>query len=95
MGKKKKKMEEASNIFHMYNHGGSSATVTPLDLLRIMAEDIERGNIVCNKMIILAVHSEGDDFEVTPYASDMRHSEAISVFEVAKLISLKLMRYIK
>lgn len=67
------------------NRAKSSYDVSPVDLLRTMALDIERGDLVVDGLVLVWAHRPKDDpWEFGAYRCCMRFDEELVALEMAK-----------
>lgn len=80
-------------VSYLVDHDkASSDTIDPITMLRKTIEEIEKGELAADQMVIIAINAQ-KGFHVSYRASRMKASEIVAAVEIIKRSMLKLMGY--
>jgi len=72
-----------SEVISLGKHTQNNTLITPIQALQDIIRDIESGKLDCNKLLILSVKADEQNFKWNFYASNIKVSEMMSLCTLA------------
>lgn len=74
----------ADRIVHLVPKAQAPATVSPSELLRAVASEIDRGEIKATRVLVICVDDNASTFDIALRLANCRMSQAVALCEYAK-----------
>ena len=79
------------NVIHIGEANEDSFSFSPIQILQSTIEEIEHGDIVPTRIMIILLDDKEDEYNVFCRMAQLRHSDCVTLLEYAKYILLKTM----
>lgn len=81
------------SVTHLTEKVDDNRLISPVDLLRRTADEIESGEINASRVIVGCLDDTDDNYDVFYRASNISASQSLSVLEIMKKIMVDTMGY--